>query len=159
VSARPGRLLPQVPREPARFRDSAVGSLHRGECGIQRTAASGTGESHRASEAAPFSAPDILHLRGQRTGVRPARKTSASGSMEATLVPELCGGQSAQVRVWTTEASKSRRASGAPPFSGSRHPATFLARGQVSTQPGRPLPQNLREPSWFQDSGESSLHR
>jgi hypothetical protein len=58
VSARPGRLLPQVPREPPWFWDAMEGSLHRWECGLQRLAASGTGENHRASEAAPFSAPD-----------------------------------------------------------------------------------------------------
>jgi hypothetical protein len=52
------RLLPQVPRKPPLFRDSAVGSLHRGECGLQRLAASGTRKSHRASETAPLLAPD-----------------------------------------------------------------------------------------------------
>jgi hypothetical protein len=86
-----------VPREPSWFRDSVEGSLHRWECGLQRLAASGTGESHRASGSAPFS--------------------------------------------------------------GSRHPSTFLARGQVSAQPGRPLPQDLQKPSWFRNSAESSLHR
>jgi hypothetical protein len=97
VSARPRRLLPQVPQKPSQFQDSAAGSLHRWECGLQRLAASGRGESHKASGEALFL--------------------------------------------------------------GSRHPATFLARGQVSTQPGRALPQDPREPSWFQDSMESSLHK
>jgi hypothetical protein len=62
-------------------------------------------------------------------------------------------------RLAASGTGKSHRASGAAPFLGSRHLATFLARGQVSTQPGRPLPQDLRKPSWFQDSAESSLHR
>ena len=38
-------------------------------------------------------------------------------------------------------------------------PATLPARGQVSTRPGSPLPQDQREPSWVQDSAELSLHR
>jgi hypothetical protein len=46
------------------------------------------------------------------------------------------------------------RASEAAPFSGSRHPTTFLARGQVSAQPGRLLPQDRWEPSWFRDSAK-----
>jgi hypothetical protein len=58
VSAQPERLLPQVLQKPPWFQDSEEGSLHRWECGIQRPSISGAGESHRASEAAPFSAPD-----------------------------------------------------------------------------------------------------
>jgi hypothetical protein len=45
------------------------------------------------------------HLPGESTGVCPAREVSASGSVGATLVPGLRGGQAAQVRVWNTEAS------------------------------------------------------
>jgi hypothetical protein len=52
----------------------------------------------------------------------------------------------------------SYRASEAVPFSGSRHLATFLARGQVSNQPGRSFPQHWLQPSWFRDSTESNLH-
>jgi hypothetical protein len=57
VSARPGGFC-------LRFHGSHLGSgtlwwaVCRWECGIQRPAVSGTGESHRASEAAPFLAPD-----------------------------------------------------------------------------------------------------
>ena len=36
------------------FLDSTENSLHRWECGIQKITASGTGESHTASEAVPF---------------------------------------------------------------------------------------------------------
>ena len=36
---------------------------------------------------------------------------------------------------------------------------TFGARGQVSARPGRLLLQVLREPPWFRDSEEGSLHR
>jgi hypothetical protein len=97
MSVRPGRLLSQDPREQSWFWNSAESSLHRWECGLQKLTASGTGGSHRASEAVPFS--------------------------------------------------------------GSRHLATFPARGQGSTRPGRPLPQDPWEPSWFRDSTESSLHR
>jgi hypothetical protein len=59
----------------------------------------------------------------------------------------------------------SHRASEAAPFSGSRHPATFPVRGQVSAQPRRALPQHLRKTSWFQDpakvvcTGESVDYR
>jgi hypothetical protein len=45
------------------------------------------------------------HLPCQSTGVHPAQEASASGSAGATLVLGLRGGQSAQVRVWNTEAS------------------------------------------------------
>jgi hypothetical protein len=71
----------------------------------------------------------------------------------------VCRWECGLQRLAASGTGESHRASGAVPFLGSRHPATFLARGQGSTQPGRPLPQNLREPSWFQDSAESSLHR
>jgi hypothetical protein len=42
---------------------------------------------------------------------------------------------------------------------GARQRATFLVRAQVSARPGRLLPQVPREPPWFRDSAESSLHR
>ena len=48
----------------------------------------------------------------------------------------------------------SHRASEAEPFSGSTHPTTFLTRGRVSTRPGRLLPQDRQEPSWFQDTAK-----
>jgi hypothetical protein len=79
------------------FWDSAESSLHRWECALQKLIASGTGRSHRASEAASFSS--------------------------------------------------------------SRHPTTLPARGQVSTQPGRLLPRDQWEPSWFEDSSKTSLQR
>jgi hypothetical protein len=96
ASARPRSPLPQDQREPSWFQESAELSLHRRGCAPQNLTASGIGGSHRASEAAPFSA--------------------------------------------------------------SRHLATLRARGQVSAWPGSPLPQDQREPSWFQDSAELSLH-
>ena len=49
------RILTQDRRKPPWFLDSAESSLHRWECELQKLTASGTGESHRASEAAPFS--------------------------------------------------------------------------------------------------------
>jgi hypothetical protein len=67
------------------------------QCGIQRPAVSGTGESHRASEAAPFSAPDnrppswsehrcppgprgfCLRLRGSHLGSGTPRKVVYTG--------------------------------------------------------------------------------
>ena len=44
-------------------------------------------------------------------------------------------------------------------ISGSRQPATFRVRAQVSAWPERLLPHVPREPPWFWDSTESSLHR
>ena len=64
-----------------------IPSLHRWECGIQRLAASETGKSHRASEVAPFSAPDNQPPSRPETGVRPAQEASPSGSAGAILVP------------------------------------------------------------------------
>jgi hypothetical protein len=71
------------------FRDSAETSRRRGECGLQKLTASGTGGSHRASRADHIS--------------------------------------------------------------GSRHPGTFPARGEVCAPPGRALPQHLGETfgSWI----------
>jgi hypothetical protein len=78
--------------------------------------------------------------------------------------PGLHSGKSAQVRVWTTEASsfwdrREPQSFWGRAIFGARQPVTFLARGQESTQPGKPLPQDPQKPSWFQDSWESSLHR
>jgi hypothetical protein len=69
IAERPGaRSEHRCPPDPRgfclTFRRSHLGSgtprraVCRWECGTQRPAVSGTGESHRASEAAPFSAPD-----------------------------------------------------------------------------------------------------
>jgi hypothetical protein len=54
---------------------------------------------------------------------------------------------------------RSHRASEEEHDSGSRHPGTFPARGEVSAPPKRALPQHLGEPSWFPDPTETSLHR
>jgi hypothetical protein len=54
-SAWPERLLPHFPWGPPWFLDSAAGGLR---VRVWNTEASGTGESHRASEAASFPAPD-----------------------------------------------------------------------------------------------------
>jgi hypothetical protein len=35
----------------------------------------------------------------------------------------------------------------------------WTARGEVSNQPERELPEHLPETSWFPDSTETSLHR
>jgi hypothetical protein len=105
VSTRPGRLLPQVPREPPLYRDSA-GGQSAGE-GVDYRGWQLLGQA-RATELlrrCHFRLQTTSHLPGQRTGVCPVRETSASGSAGAISVPGLSGGQSAQVRVWTTEAS------------------------------------------------------
>jgi hypothetical protein len=54
----PRRFCLRLQGEPPWVRDSAEGRLHGLGCGIQRPAVSGTGESHRSSEAAPSLAPD-----------------------------------------------------------------------------------------------------
>ena len=54
---------------------------------------------------------------------------------------------------------RSNTDSGADPISGSRHPGTFPAIGQVSTPPGRAFPEQLGEPSLVQDLSETSLCR
>ena len=47
----------------------------------------------------------------------------------------------------------------ADPVSGSRHPDTFSARGEVFPLPRRALPEHPREPSWFPDPAQTSLCR
>jgi hypothetical protein len=64
----PGRALPQHLWEASWFRDSAKSSLHGWECALQRLTASGTGGSHRASEAATFTCsrhPGTFPARGE----------------------------------------------------------------------------------------------
>jgi hypothetical protein len=46
-------------------------------------------------------------------------------------------------------------ASRTDPVSGSRHPGTFPAREEVTTPPGRALPEHLGEPSWVPDPLET----
>jgi hypothetical protein len=96
-----------------------------------------TGESHRASEAAPDNRPTSL----TETGVRPAWEASASGSAEAILVPGLRGGQSAQVRVWTTEASS---------FWDTREPQSFWGSAIFRLQTSIHLPGQRTgvRPAW-----------
>jgi hypothetical protein len=65
------------------------------ECGTQRPAASGTGESHRASGRRHFRLQTTCHLPSQSTGVHTAREASASCSAGATLILGLRIGQSA----------------------------------------------------------------
>jgi hypothetical protein len=52
--------LPEHRQQTSWFRDPAKCILHRWEYGIQKLKASGTGGSHRASKAAPFSGPRQL---------------------------------------------------------------------------------------------------
>jgi hypothetical protein len=146
VSTRPGSPLPRDQREPSWFRDSAELSLHRWECAPQNLTVCGTGRRHRAFEAAPFLGPrhlDTLQARGQ-VSTRPGsplpqyrREPSwFQDSDELSLHRWECAPQ----KLTASGTGRSHRATEAPPFSCPRHPATFLARGQVSTQPGRLLP-------------------
>jgi hypothetical protein len=109
-------------------------------------------------------APDIRPPLGPEDRCPPSPEASASGSVEATLVPGLRGGQSAQVRVWTTEASS---------FWDRREPQSFWGGTVFVLQTSGHLPgqrtcvcpswedfaSGSGEPSWFQDSREGSLHR
>ena len=52
-----------------------------------------------------------------------------------------------------------RTASEADPISGYRHQDTFPARGEVYLPPGRALPEDLEEPSWFLENSKTILHK
>ena len=97
VSAPAGRALPEHLGEPSWFLDPSETSLHRWECGLQKLTTSGTGRSHTAS--------------------------------------------------------------GAGPFSGSRHLGTFPAKGEVFTPPGKALLEHFGEPLCFLDPSETGLCR
>jgi hypothetical protein len=61
-----------------------------GECGLQKLTASGTGGSHRASEAAPlFRLKTSGYHSCQRRGVCQALEGFAGASVEDILVPRL----------------------------------------------------------------------
>jgi hypothetical protein len=88
-----------------------------------------------------FRLQTTSNLPGQRTGVRLARDASASSSAVAILVPGLCRGQSAQVRVWTTEASS---------FWDTRGPQSFWGSAVLRLQTSSHLPGQRTgvHPAW-----------
>jgi hypothetical protein len=67
-----------------------------------------------------------------------------SNSAYTSLPRGECGMQ----KLIASGSGGSHRASGADRFSGSRHPDTFPARGEVSSPTRRALAQHLGEPSW-----------
>jgi hypothetical protein len=77
-----------------------------------------------------------------------------SGRLKSCWVVEGGGGEG-----WAGKAVSSREVLWGGAIFGSRQPAIFLVRAQVSAQPERLLPHVPRGPPWFQDSRESSLHR
>jgi hypothetical protein len=83
------------------------------------------------------------------------QETSCADSAESSLHRWECGLQ----KLTASGSGGSHRASGAAPFSGSRHLGTFPARGEVSALPGRALQEHLGEPSWLPDPSETSLCR
>jgi hypothetical protein len=95
------------------------------------------------------------HLPCQRGGVCPVLGGGFAGAPgEPTWFPDPsktslrrleCGLQ----KLTASGTGRSHTASKADPISGSRHPGTFPARGEVSALPGRALPEHLEEPSWF----------
>jgi hypothetical protein len=76
-------------------------------------------------------------------------------STETSLHRWECGLQ----KLTASGTGRSHRASETAPFSGSRHPGTFPARGEVSALPRRALQEHLGEPSWFPDPSKTSLCR
>jgi hypothetical protein len=67
----------------------------------------------------------------------------------AILVPGLRWKVVCTQKLTASGTGRSHRASEAVPISGFRYPTTFPTRRQMSTRPGRPLPQDRQEPSWF----------
>ena len=87
---------------------------------------------------------------------------STWGSHPGSQIPRrlVFAGKSADYRSYTdSRTGRSSTASGTDTIWGSRYPGTFLARGEVSSLPGRVLPEHLGEPSWFPDPSKTSLHR
>jgi hypothetical protein len=68
-------------------------------------------------------------------------------SLTRFALKSICG-----QKLTASGTGRSHRASEAAPFSGARHLDTFSARGEVSARPGRKLPEQLQEISWFPDS-------
>jgi hypothetical protein len=72
----------------------------------------------------------------------------------------ICTGESVDYRSYTaSRKGRSDTASGADPFSGSRHLGNFSARGEVSAWPVRALLEHQGEPSWLPEASETSLCR
>jgi hypothetical protein len=71
----------------------------------------------------------------------------------------VCAGECGLQKLTVSGTGRNHRASEADPVSGSRHPGTFPASGEVFVWPGRALPEHLGEPSWFPDPAQTSLHR
>ena len=90
----------------------------------------------------PFWAPDIW-----ATSLPEERCPPGNALLEQVGKPSLRD-QSAQVRVYIASGTgRGQTASGADPVSGSRHPGTFPAGGEVSAPPERALPEHLGESS------------
>jgi hypothetical protein len=91
------RILTQDRRKPPWFLDSAESSLHRRECGLQKLTDSGRGESHRASEAAPFSGsrhPATFLVRCPPGPGSPSLRIHGSHFGSGTLQKVVCTGES-----------------------------------------------------------------
>jgi hypothetical protein len=83
-------------------------------------------------------------------------------SHQGSWIPQRldCTGESVDYRSSIASGSSgSDTASGAGPFSGSKHPGTFSDRGEVSAGPWGALPGHLGEPSLVLNLSETSLHR
>jgi hypothetical protein len=125
----------------------------------------GQAEATQLLGQTPFQAPDIWapslpedrcppHLGG------PCWSTWGSHLGSRILQRLVCTGKSVDYRSNTASGTGgSHTASGVDPVSGSRHPGTFAARGEVSAQSGRALPEQLGEPPLVRDLSETSLCR
>lgn len=84
----------------------------------------------------PFRAPDIQALFPPEERCLPGRAPTAGAGEGAILGPRSLKNQFAQVSLLTAKGEqsdcRSDTASGTDPVSGSRHPGTFPARGEVS---------------------------
>jgi hypothetical protein len=102
--------------------------------------ASGTGRSTQLLGKAPSWAPDIWAPSLSEESCLPRRSLTAWTKEGAILDPGSLGDQSAQVTSQNVEGEwavcRSDTASGTDPVSGSRHPVTFSARGELSDKEG-----------------------
>jgi hypothetical protein len=87
---------------------------------------------------------------------------STWGNHLGSQIPQrlVSGGETVDYISYTASGTgRSDTASGADPFSGSRHLGNFSARGEVSAWPVRALLEHQGEPSWLPEASETSLCR
>jgi hypothetical protein len=123
---------------------------------------SGKGRSYIVSGTNPFWGsrhPGTFLSRG----CPPRRALTVRTGEGSILCPRSLRDQSVQVSSQTAKGKladcRSDRASGTEQFSGSRHPGTFPARGEMPAWEGSEQPEQVREPSWVPGPSVTSLCR